>query len=237
MVLNNKFRPEKIVSVPTGVDTRLFDPSKPYKDIREELGLRPGTPLVGSVSVLRSWKGLDFFAESAPLVVKKIPEARFVITGEGPYRAKLEETIRKTNSGNIIYLLGHRDDVFDIIHSFNVFVHPSYANEGVPQAVLQAMSMKKPVIVSGLDSLKEIVIHGETGIVVTPRDPASLAREITGLLQNRALAQSLGDNARKVVADNYSFEGMIKKTESIYMEYFKNRDQEKNSCADKGERR
>jgi len=72
---------------------------------------------------------------------------------------------------------------------------------------------------------------------VMPRDPASLAREITGLLQNRALAQSLGDNARKVVADNYSFEGMIKKTESIYMEYFKNRDQEKNSCADKGERR
>lgn len=228
MVDINHFNPDKIVSIPTGVDTAFFNPDREYKDIRGELNITQSTPLVGSVSVLRSWKGLDYFVKAIPLILHEIPNARFIIAGEGPYRAKLEEAIRLTGESNKIYLLGHREDVADILSSLDILVHPSYANEGVPQTILQAMSMKKPVIATSLDSLAEIVIHGKTGIVISPENFKELAREVVRLLQNRGLAKEMGENGKRLVEIAYSFEGMIDKIESLYREFYKKKGLSKN---------
>lgn len=228
MVDVNYFNPDKIVSIPTGIDTAFFNPDREYKNIRHELNLPQSTPLVGSVSVLRSWKGLDYFVMAVPLILYEIPDARFIIAGEGPYRGKLEEAIRLTGESDKIYLLGHREDIADILSSLDILVHPSYANEGVPQTILQAMSMKRPVVATSLDSLAEIVINRKTGIIVPPKDFEELAKNVIILLRNRELAKELGENGRQLVDMAYSFEGMIDKIESLYKKFYKDKELSKN---------
>jgi glycosyltransferase involved in cell wall biosynthesis len=85
MIDINRFNAHKIVSIPTGVDTDSFNPDRAHHDIREELKLDRSTPLAGSVSVIRSWKGLEYLISALPLILKVIPDAKFIIAGEGPY--------------------------------------------------------------------------------------------------------------------------------------------------------
>ena len=228
MIEVNGFNPDKIISIPTGVDTTFFNPENEHNDIRLELNLAQSTPLIGSISVLRSWKGLDYFVMAVPLILREIPDARFIIAGEGPYRAKLEDAIQLTGESDKIHLLGHREDVADIISSLDIVVHPSYANEGVPQTILQAMSMKKPVVATSLDPFAEIVIHGKTGIVVPPKNSEKLAEEVVRLLRDKGFAEKIGKNGRRLTEEAYSFGGMIKKLESVYKEFSKKKELFKN---------
>ncbi len=220
MVRTNNFNPDKIISIPTGVDAEVFNPETKHSDIRKELNLKSSTPLIGAVSVIRSWKGLDHLVKAIPLVLREVPEARFVIAGNGPHRKTLEQTIAETGVGDKVYMLGHRKDVADILHSIDILVHPSYANEGVPQTILQAMAMKKPVIASDLPPLKEVVIEDNTGILVPLKDPDGIAVGIIRLLQDKELLIQFGENGRRLVASGYSFAGMLDKTEGLYRELF-----------------
>ena len=216
MVRINHFNPHRIISIPTGVDTEAFNPDMEHVDIRKELNLKPSTPLVGAVSVIRSWKGLDYLVKAVPLILKKLPDARFVIAGDGPYRKTLEKTIKETGTGDKVYLLGHREDIVSVIHSIDVLVHPSYANEGVPQTILQAMAMKKPVIASNLPALKEVVIEEKTGIIVPLKNPDKISEASVRLLCDKELSKQLGESSRKLVVSKYSFAGMLDKLEALY---------------------
>lgn len=216
MIEENGFNGSKIKSIPTGVDTDIFNPDRPYKNIREELNLKPSAPLIGAVSVIRSWKGLDYLVKAAPLILEEIPDAKFLIAGDGIHRKTLEKTVEDTGAGDKFYLPGHREDVAGIINSIDVLVHPSYANEGVPQTVLQAMAMKKPVIASCLPSLKEVVIDNKTGIIVPPKDPEGIARAVIKLLRDKELARELGENGMNLARTSYSFKLMLDKLEDLY---------------------
>lgn len=221
MININHFNPNKIVSIPTGVDTNMFNPEVAHSDLREELNLKPSTPLIGAASVIRSWKGLDFLVKAVPLILKEMPEVRFIIAGEGPHRKTLEKTIEETGIGDKIYLLGHREDIVSILKSIDILVHPSYANEGVPQTILQAMAMKKPVVASDIPPLKEIVIEAKTGILTQTKDPEGIARAVIQLLHKREFSKQLGENGRKLIETSYSFTSMIDKLEDLYHEGIK----------------
>lgn len=223
MIEENGFNGNKIKSIPTGVDTDIFNPDRSYNNIREELNLKPSGPIVGAVSVIRSWKGLDYLVKAAPLILREIPDVKFIITGDGTHRKTLEKTIKETGVGDKFYMLGHREDVAGIMNSIDILVHPSYANEGVPQTVLQAMAMKKPVIASDLPSLKEVVIDNKTGIIVPLKDPQGIARAVIKLLLDKKLAKELGENGRRLALKSYSFAGMLDKLETIYNEYSSHR--------------
>jgi glycosyltransferase involved in cell wall biosynthesis len=216
MIDVNGFDGNKILSIPTGVDTGIFDPEPAHSDIRGELNLEPLTPLIGAVSVIRSWKGLDYLVKAVPRVLKEMPQARFVIAGDGIHKKTLENTIEETGVGNKIYLLGHREDIVNILSSIDVLVHPSYANEGVPQTILQAMAMKKPVIASDLSPLKEVVIDGETGTLVPVKDPEAIAEGIIRLLRDKEMSGKFGENGRKLIVSSYSVTGMLDKLEALY---------------------
>ncbi len=216
MIRENGFNSNKIISIPTGVDMDIFDPEKQQGNLLEELNLPSSTQLVGSISVIRSWKGIDCMVKAAPIILQQMPDTRFVIAGEGPHRKTLEKTIEETGADDKIYLLGHREDVANIFKSIDILVHPSYANEGVPQTVLQAMAMKKPVVASDIAPLKEVVIDGETGILTRVKDPESIAHAVITILRDKSLADRLGENGRKLVETHYSFSGMLDKLEVLY---------------------
>ncbi len=216
MIDENGFNSSKIISIPTGVDADTFNPERPYTNIREELGIRPSDPLIGAVSVIRSWKGLDYLAKAAPLILREIPDVKFIIAGDGPHRKNLEKTIGETGAGDKFYLMGHREDVAGIINSLDILIHPSYANEGIPQTVLQAMAMRKPVIASAIPSLKEVVIDNEIGIIVAPKDHEGIARAVIKLLRDKELARELGENGMNLARTSYSFKLMLDKLEDLY---------------------
>jgi len=216
LITRNGVDPDRVVTIPTGVDTGVFDPARGYGDVRGELGLAPGTPLVGMVSVLRSWKGHDYFIEAAALVAREVPEARFLVAGDGPRRDDIRRIIAERGLAGKVLMMGHREDVPAVLASLDVFVQPSYANEGIPQSVMQAMAMEVPVVASDLPPFRELVTDGDTGLLVPARDPRALAERITLLLGDRALGTRLGKDARRLVTERFSVERMLDSTEELY---------------------
>lgn len=214
----NRVEPGKAVSVPTGIDMDAFDPEIRHPDLRAELGLPASSPLIGMVSVLRSWKGHDCLIDAAALVKKTYPEACFIIAGDGPRGEHISKKIASSGLEKTVLMLGHRDDVPMLLSSLDVFVQPSYANEGVPQSIMQAMAMKVPVVASDLPSFREIVEEGRTGLLFKANDARGLAGCISLLFEDRSLAQRLAENARRSALERFSIERMLDRTEEIYEE-------------------
>ncbi len=216
LVRVNRVDPAMVVSIPTGVDLSIYDPSMETADLREELSLPPGTPLVAMVAVLRSWKGHDYFLDAAAKVSRSFPEARFLVVGDGPRRESITALIAEKGLENTVLMLGHRNDVPSLLTSFDVFVQPSYANEGIPQSVIQAMAMEVPVVATALEPFKELVTDGETGLLVPAKDSGALAAGIERLLADPELGRRLAGAARGRVLERFTIDRMLDDTESLY---------------------
>jgi len=209
MIKYNRFDGEKIFSIPTGVDVERFNP--------ENVAAIPSNGFsIGMVSVLRSWKGHRYFIEAIPAILSVIPHSVFYLVGDGPQFQNIKDMIKNLSLEDKIFMLGHRDDIPEILASLDVIVHPSYANEGVPQSILQTMAMEKPVIASDAGAIKEIVIDGETGFLIEPKNSGQLAEKVIELYKNPALRIKFGKEGRKLVEKNYSIVAMLDKIESLY---------------------
>jgi glycosyltransferase involved in cell wall biosynthesis len=210
MIQANGFRASNIFSVPTGIDLHRFDPEKTVTAFKTE------SFAVGMVGVLWSWKGHLFFLKAIPEILKHVGNAHFYIAGDGPQRENIENAIREMSLREHISLLGHREDVPEIMAALDLIVHPSYANEGIPQSILQAFAMRKPVIASDTGAIREIVIDRETGLLIKPGDPMEIAESVIELYNNTELMTSLGNEGRRLVVREHSIEKMLDKIEDLY---------------------
>jgi len=215
MIRDNDFTASKIFSIPTGVDTERFDLPrvKPVLDA--------GSFKVGTVGVLRSWKGHQFFLEAVPEIWTAIPGAVFYIVGDGPQREHIRSIIRERSLQGRVHMLDHREDIPEIIASLDVVVHPSYGHEGVPQTLLQALAMEKPVVASDAGAIKEIVINSRTGFLIEPRNPKQIAERVIELHRRPELRTEFGKAGRRLVEERYSFEKMLDSIENLYNDFFK----------------
>lgn len=215
MISDNGFRASKIISVPTGIDLEQFDPK------RVKPALQPNAFSIGMVGVLRSWKGHKFLIKAAPIILEAVPNATFFLVGDGPQFRNLREMVQRYSLEKKVLMLGHRDDVPELLASFDIIAHPSYANEGVPQSVLQAMAMEKPVVASNAGAISEVVIDKFTGFLVEPKNPKQLAERIIELHRNPKIAAELSKNGRELVERTYSYSTMLDKVESLYSNLLK----------------
>lgn len=204
LVERNRFPPERIDSVPTGVDENRYRPGD-RRAARAALKLPQDTMLVGIVATLRSWKGHRFLIEALPA------NANLVIVGDGPMRQTLEAL-----AGKRVSFVGNQADVVPWLQAFDVFALPSYANEGVPQALAQAMLVGLPCVTTNVGGMGELARDGETALVVPPQDPKALRRALDRLLADGSLRDKLGAAARRHAAANFSYEGMLARMETIY---------------------
>ena len=209
LVERNGFPAERIESVPTGIDTGRFRPGDKMA-ARKLLGLPPEKILVGIVATLRSWKGHRFLLEALPT------EAGLVIVGDGPQRANLEAQVAKLGVGYKVLFAGNQQDVLPWLQSFDVFALPSYANEGVPQALIQAMLAGLACVTTNIGSMAELAIHEKTALVVQPQDAGALTAALEKLLNEKALSQRLGAAARQHAEARFSREQMLDKMERVY---------------------
>ena len=209
LVERNGFPAERIDSVPTGIDTERFKPGERMA-ARKTLGLPAEKILVGIVATLRSWKGHRFLLEALP------EQAGLVIVGDGPQRANLEAQVKQLGIGYKVLFAGNQQDVVPWLQSFDIFALPSYANEGVPQALIQAMLVGLPCVTTNIGSMAELAIHEKTALVVQPQDKSSLTVALRALLSNETQKKILGTEARRHCETRFSREVMLDKMERIY---------------------
>jgi glycosyltransferase involved in cell wall biosynthesis len=140
-----------------------------------------GAPVLLAVSRLVEQKGIDVALRALPLVRQQIPDARLVVLGEGPERARLEALARELGVGGSVHLPGRAPDVAAWLRRADVLVHPARW-EGFGLALLEAMLCSLPVVASRVSSIPEIVVDGETGLLVPPDDPEALAAALLRML-------------------------------------------------------
>jgi len=207
---------EKIISVPTGVDTTMFHPDVVCGAFRASLGIPETAPLVGMVSVMRGDKGPDVFVKAAELVIKKRPDAFFALVGDGWMKRRLEEDISASAFSNRIIMAGYRRDIPSVMADLDLVVLPAKVPEGVPQVILQAHAMRRPVVASEVGGITEVAIPGQTARGVPAGDHAALADAIIRMLYDPAEAARLSEAGYRLVMERYTLGGMLDTMERVY---------------------
>ena len=209
LVERNGIPAARIDSVPTGIDTARFHPGD-RRAARDKLGLPKDKILVGIVATLRSWKGHRHLLEALP------EEAGLVIVGDGPQRPMLEAQVDQLKIRYKILFAGNQRDVVPWLQALDVFALPSYANEGVPQALIQAMLVGLPCVTTNIGSMAELAVHEKTALVVQPQDVGALSAALRALVGDTSLKERLGAAARKHCVERFSYERMLERMEAIY---------------------
>jgi len=208
----NGFAAGRIDWVPTGIDAARFRPGDRV-GARAKLGLPANRTLVGIVATLRSWKGHRFLLDA----MQFLPESMdLAIVGDGPQREALAQQIDRLALRARVRMPGNQADVLPWLHAFDVFALPSYANEGVPQALVQAMLCGLPCVTTLIGSIAELARDEATALVVPPQDARALAKAIVRLAQDAGLRRDLGEGARKHCVERFSYERMLDRMEAIY---------------------
>lgn len=177
------------------------------------VGLPDGVPLVGIVAMLRREKAHDVFIEAARDLCEWT-NAHFVIVGDGPERDHVEQLCKDTGYADRFHVLGRRDDVPTILRALHVAVLSSHdVIETLPIALMEAMAAGLPVVSTRVGSVHELVLDGETGLLVPPNRPAELAAAIGQLLTNPARAKLLGAAGRDRVLHHFTLDQMVRATE------------------------
>jgi len=211
--------PRRITMIRPGVDLSLHVKTGPEmtREAKRELGFEPDRPIVGTVARFDPRKGLVTLICAADLVLKRYPDALFLIVGDGRTRGDIEREINRLRLERSVRLLGSRNDVFALLRAFDIFVLPSHA-EGLSISVLEAMATGKPVIATSVGGLVESVVAGETGLLVDPGDEVALSQAIIDLLNDPARRSAFGTRGRERVEKTFNPTAYVRETEQLYRE-------------------
>jgi glycosyltransferase involved in cell wall biosynthesis len=205
--------PDRVTSIPTGIDLERFHPGD-RAEARRQTGLSATGPIVGIVATLRSWKGHRDLLEAFAALQRT--DATLAIVGDGPQREALGHAVDALGIGARVIFAGNRDDVAPWLRAFDVFCLPSYANEGVPQSLMQAMASALPVITTAIGSIPEIVADGINGLIVPPRDASALAAALRALLADGGRREALGARALADARERFGEERMVERMIDVF---------------------
>ena len=182
---------------------------------REALGLRMDDFVIGSVTRLHDSKGNSYLVDAAARVVDKRPKARFCLIGEGPLRPALESQARALGLGDRFLFAGFVRDVAGALGAFDVSVFPSLW-EGTPLTVFETMAAGRPIVATDADGLRDVLVDGETALIVPKRDAAALAERMIDLIDRPAERSRLAQGARDA-ARQYDITTFVRKMERLYI--------------------
>lgn len=214
-LISEGVRPEKVVTIHTGIEIKKFNPDTAPGNLRQEIGVTAEAPLIGTVAILRRKKGYHILLEAIPLVLNRVPHATFVFVGDGPQKENVSGTIKQLGLSGNVFLLGMRWDIPNILKSIDIFVLPTLqeAHGGV---FVEAMAMGKPVIGTNVGGVGEVIREGSNGYLVEPNNSSALAEAILKMLQDPETARSMGREGRKMVERDFTSERMCEKMYALY---------------------
>jgi glycosyltransferase involved in cell wall biosynthesis len=209
------------VTVHEGIDVDHVAAAPPV-NVHEAFFLPHGAPVVGNVAALVPHKGQRYLIDAALLVVQQVPDARFVILGEGELREHLEKYVRDHRLEKHVLLPGFRTDVLGCLKSFDLFVMSS-VTEGLGTSLLDAMAAGRPIVATTAGGIPEIVADGVNGLLVPPRDAHALADAIVRALKDADLRRRLGEAGFARVNQRFTVDHMVAGTADVYQRVLSSR--------------
>jgi glycosyltransferase involved in cell wall biosynthesis len=202
-----------------GVDTEHFRLAPPDPAARAALGLDPRRPVVGTIGRLEDRKGHDQLLRAAGTMLAGGNGRRpqIVIVGDGPLREKLQAQAQSLGVADSVRFVGAVADVRPSLAAMDVFVLPSHA-EGMSNALMEAMAAARPVVATAVGGNTEVVVNGETGVLIPPADPAAIADAIAALLRDPDRAAGLGAAAREFVTRRFGARARVAELAHLYEE-------------------
>lgn len=210
--------PEKILTIENGVDVERFTgQDSAGQKVRAEFGIAPDAIVFGIIGRLKPQKDHATFLESAREIFIQYPTARFLVVGDGPLYSELETMARELSLFPSLIFTGVRTDIPAVLSALDVLVLSSRW-EGLPNVVLEAMAVARPVVATSVDGVEGVVTSGKTGLLVPPGDSLALAQACIELINDPDLRHRLGRAGYRHVAENYSFDTMVDRYEACYIE-------------------
>jgi sugar transferase (PEP-CTERM/EpsH1 system associated) len=201
---------KKVRVILNGIDTVKFQPKRTAKSIFGENEI-----IIGNVARLAEEKDHLTLLEATKILKKWDLNIKTVIVGDGILREKLESISRSYGLNDHVVFLGMRDDIDQIVPEFDIFALSSIS-EGVPLTLLEAMSCELPIIATNVGGNPEVVIDGETGFIVPPRDPVAIAEKIRLLIDNQDLRKLMGNKGRIRAEEKFSIKNTAREYYSLY---------------------
>jgi glycosyltransferase involved in cell wall biosynthesis len=216
MIERQRIAPAAVRFVPNGIDGRSPTPGR---DVRAELGIASGAPVVGSVGALRAQKRFDVLLRAAAELAPRCPGLRVVIVGEGAERPRLEALAAELELGDTLLMLGAREDVPDVLQAVDVAVTSSDF-EGSPLSVMEYMEAGLPVVATAVGGLAQMIHDGVHGVLVPRRDPVALADALEGLLADPRRRSELGAAGRARRRAEFDLSVMVGRIEQLYEQLY-----------------
>jgi L-malate glycosyltransferase len=204
----------KIRVVHEGVDVERVA-RLPHGNVHAALYLPHGSPIVGNIGALVAQKAQHHLVDAAAIVVKQIPDARFVILGEGELRPALEDQIKHKHLERHVFLGGFRADVLELMKDFDVFALSSI-QEGMCTSLVDAMAAAKPAVAFAVGGVPEVLADGVTGFLVAPKDDGALAARIVDLLKDEPRRRAMGEAGLARARRLFTVERMVRETAEVY---------------------
>jgi glycosyltransferase involved in cell wall biosynthesis len=211
-----RIAPEKLRVMHNGVDLGHFYPGESL-DLRLELGIPVGIPLIATVAVLRPGKGLSALVEAMDRIVSQVPNAMALFVGDGPMRSVLEAKAEESGLGGRIVFTGHREDVARLLRCADLFVLPTH-EDLLPTVVAEAMGSGLPVVATRVGGLQEMVDDGVTGRLYPVGDVEALADRCVEMLTDTERARRFGSAGRARAEQLFDLKGQIRDLERLYTE-------------------
>jgi glycosyltransferase involved in cell wall biosynthesis len=210
--------PEKIVTIYNGIDLTKFDnPNFDIDSLRTTFGLPPSIQVVGVVANLRPMKGHADVIAALPTIVEQIPKVVFMFVGRDNMDGEIQRLAQGSELSEYIIFTGFSPEVRPFYQLFDLFLLPS-TWEGCPVSILEAMAMKKPVVATVVGGIPELVVDGQTGLLIPPHNPTALADAIVSLLKNPDEAQKMGQAGQIRVEKHFTLPKMVEEIEAVYEE-------------------
>lgn len=207
---------DKMTVIPSGVDTDRFGPLPPAQ-YKARLGLPEDHLVVGTVTRMRVRKGVEEFIRAIASVRASDSRVHGVIVGEVTLDDALQSLVHTLGLKSHLTLLGRRGDMPEVYSALDIFVLSSH-DEGMSNAILEAMAMERPVVATDVGGTGEVVRHGRSGLLVPPKDPEALAAVIASVLSQPLRAEEMGRLGRRIVEARFSARAMVRQMEQWYLD-------------------
>ena len=175
-----------------------------------------GCFIVGNIGRLSGQKGMEYYIQALPKVLKKHPETHFLIIGTGELESSLKEQTKQLNVENNLHFLGYRSDVQNLISQLDLVVLSSLW-EGLPLTPIEAFSVGKTVVATGVDGTVEIVEDGKSGRLIEPKKPEQIAESVVWMIEHPEEKKSMEWKAKNRYEQDFSIERLSK----AYIEFYK----------------
>jgi glycosyltransferase involved in cell wall biosynthesis len=207
--------PEKFVTIHSGIDFSSLRVTMGRDAVRAAWGVGPHDRVIGTVGRLVPIKGQAHLIATMPAILARIPHAHLVLVGSGPLERDLRLAAQELGLQARVHFAGFRNDIANCLSAFDLFALPSL-NEGMGRVIVEAMAMRLPVVASDVSGIRDLVVSGKNGLLVSASDRSALAEAILSVLCDPVLAACFGEAGYATAVPDYGLDNMITSIETLY---------------------